>query len=337
MSIARLRVTHAGPLVTLQDKGRFGHLRYGVAASGPMDRVGYAAGFAALGAAKTGTAIEVSLGGVALECAEGAVTLSIAGGGFSASLGAQTLKGWGVVSLRAGDRLTIRGGTWGSWCYIAPAGEIDADHWLGQSATHSMTGFGGGALRAGQVLTITDAKLLPAREGPTPCPEFAKPTDRIRAVIGPQDRFFEAGALQAFASKTFTVSDAYDRMGMRLKGPPLTLSGALSIPSEPILRGAVQVSGDGVPTVLLADHGTTGGYPKIATVLAEDQDRLAQLRAGDSFRFQTVTPQQAVAIARQEAAARDSWLDALRQPRATLSEKLMRENLVGGVVSGDES
>jgi allophanate hydrolase len=335
MSIAKLRVTHAGPLVSLQDVGRFGHLRYGVSASGPMDRLAFAAAHAALGQAPGG-AIEVSLGGLAIEVLEGAVTIAVAGGAFSSTLGAVKSDGWHVASIEAGQSLTMRGGAWGSWCYLAFAGDLIAQSWLGSIATHSMTGFGGGALKAGQILTIENAETRPSRDGPLPLPELARPSAEIRVVIGPQDRHFAPASLEAFLEQPFTISEAYDRMGLRLKGPALAVAGALSIPSEPILRGAVQVSGDGVATVLLADHGTTGGYPKIATVVAEDQDRLVQQRAGQSLRFTAATPGDAVAQARREAVARQDYLDLLAKPRASLAERLMQENLIGGVIAGDD-
>ena len=119
---------------------------------------------------------------------------------------------------------------------------------------------------------------------------------------------------------------------MRLAGPELALGDALSIPSEPIVRGSVQVSGDGVPTVLLADHQTMGGYPKIATVVDGDLDRLAQCRSGDRVRFQVVEPQAAVAYAREQRALRAAALEEIRAPRASLEERLLSRNLIDGVV-----
>ena len=112
-------------------------------------------------------------------------------------------------------------------------------------------------------------------------------------------------------SAAWRVSSAYDRMGMRLEGPALPLSDALSIPSEAIVAGSLQVSGDGVPTLLMRDHQTTGGYPKIATVLACELDRIAQSRPGDGLALRAVTPHAAVARARRHAALTARWLDGL--------------------------
>jgi allophanate hydrolase len=125
-------------------------------------------------------------------------------------------------------------------------------------------------------------------------------------------------------------------MGMRLAGPRLALRDALSIPSEPIVRGAVQVAGDGVASILLADHQTTGGYPKIATLLSADTDRVAQLRPQTRLDFEAVTPERAVRLARADAAARRDALASAAIPRGALADRLLRENLISGVLWGLE-
>lgn len=117
-------------------------------------------------------------------------------------------------------------------------------------------------------------------------------------------------------------------MGMRLGGTKLELQEALSIPSEPIVRGSVQVAGDGVPTVLLADHQTTGGYPKIATVISCDTDRLVQRRAGQSVRFGSISSEQAIDDVRQFGEAKARYLAQVSVPRGSLQQRLMRENLI---------
>ncbi|MCY4180118.1 MAG: allophanate hydrolase, partial [Litoreibacter sp.] len=182
MSSARLKVVHAGPLVTLQDEGRFGALRYGVSAAGPMDRLGFASANASLARPVGQTAIEVSLGGLTLECLDGPLTLAITGGAFVLSLASQNLSGWQVLTLAPGEQLSIRGGNWGSWAYVAVAGQIEAQEWLGSAATASMTNFGGGALSAGKVLTVTQAEALPGREGPISLPDHYAPPKSIRVT-----------------------------------------------------------------------------------------------------------------------------------------------------------
>lgn len=307
MTAARLRVVFAGPHVTFQDGGRRGMMRFGVPASGPMDAKAFAIAHAALGNPAGSTAIEVSLGGLTLEAVEGAVTLAVVGGGFVVQQGARRRGSWEIMRLQQGERLVIRPGPWGSWTYLAFAGVLAAPRWLDSSATHGPSGLGGGRLVAGQEIEVTDARSHPG-EAPIPCPVWARPRALLNAVAGPQDRFFAPDTLEDFTSQAFQLTDAYDRMGVRLRGPALKPQGALSIPSEAILRGSVQVSGEGVATVLLADHQTTGGYPKIATVLSDDLDGFVQLRPRDEVRFRFVSPGEAVAIARQRAKALRDYL-----------------------------
>ena len=333
MTTATLRVTFAGPLATYQDAGRPGHMRFGVAGSGPMDRLAHAAANVALGNPAGATAIEVSMGGLVVECLSGALSVAVTGGDFGIDHAGQRGTGWTALALGEGERLAIRAGAAGSWAYLAVAGMPEARHWLGHTATHSTSGFGGGALVQGAIIRVAGADLRPDRHGSIERPSFQPDSTEIRVVPGPQDRHFTPEALGLFTQSDFALTGAFDRMGVRLDGPPLGLAGALSIPSEPVARGSVQVAGDGVATVLLADHQTTGGYPKIATVISCDLDRLAQRRAGDRIRFVAVTPERAIQLARDHAAARDAWLARVAQPKGTLAQRLMRENLISGAVA----
>ncbi|MEC7764861.1 MAG: biotin-dependent carboxyltransferase family protein [Pseudomonadota bacterium] len=336
MAEATLSVTFAGPQVSFQDGGRRGWMRYGVPASGPMDRFAHATANRALGRPAEATAIEVSMGGLALTCDSGTVSFALCGGGFTVDHAGAKVEGWVVRRLTAGETLTIRAGKWGSWATLAFAGVLKSDRWLGAAATHAVSGFGGGLLQAGQRLTIENAGATPAREGALPPPPLPDPTARLPIVPGPQEDQFAPDALATLTGAPFTVKPAYDRMGMRLDGPKLALGDALSIPSEPTLRGSIQVAGDGIATVLLADHQTTGGYPKIATMVSTATDALVQARAGDRLRFVAVTPDEALARARRDIAARQAYLDEVAIPRGTFEDRLMRANLISGVHGEDE-
>jgi len=332
---AELIVTFAGPLVTLQDAGRSGLMRFGVPRSGPMDTRSLAIANAALGNPSDACGIEVSLGGLQLNCAAGSVTFAIAGGQFEVTHGTTRLAPWAVATLHHGQSLTIRPGDHGSWAMLVFAGQIEAATWLNGRATHSQSGFGGGSVLTGSRITIDNAETRPDREGDLPIPGWALPASRFAVVAGPQDRFFDPATFDRFLTEPFTLSDAYDRMGVRLKGPHLPVNAALDMPSEPTLRGSVQVAGDGVATVLLADHQTTGGYPKIATVIAPDLNRLVQRRSGDSVRFHAVTPDEAILAARQARTDLQAYLHAIATPRGNLTDRLMSANLISGVYSDD--
>jgi allophanate hydrolase len=304
-------------------------MRYGVAASGPMDRLAFAAAHAALGNKPGGSAIEISLGGLMLQCNEGAVTVAITGGDFVAEHAGQKTSSWTILTVGKGEKLAIRAGKAGSWAYLAFAGDLASETWLGSKATHASSGFGGGVVQGGQTLVVADVAVREERVGEIAHPDFVS-DGAMRVVLGPQDQYFTADAIEHLLNEQFAVSDAYDRMGMRLNGPALGMERALSIPSEPIVRGSIQVSGDGVPTVLLADHQTTGGYPKIATVISCDTDRLTQLRAGQKIRFASVSTQQAVDAARDYAQQKAQYLAQISVARGTLAQRLMRENLIHG-------
>ena len=329
-----LRVNFAGPLCSLQDGGRVGFMRFGVPGSGPMDRAALAVVNAALGNPAGQVGVEVSLGGLTLDCIAGAVSFAIAGGGFDLRLGDRTLAPWAVATLHAGQRLTIRAGEWGSWAMLGFAGQVQGQDWLGSLSTHSQSGLGGGAITTGQVLVILGAEVRTARQGDLPIPDWARPGPRTRVTIGPQERFFDTSVLQTFLGEPFHLSQFYDRMGVRLKGPALPVNAALDMPSEPILRGAVQVAGDGIATVMLADHGTTGGYPKPATIIGADLDGFVQRRSGDAVRFVAVSPAEGVLAARQAHERLIAYLTEVAKPRASLAERLMQANLISGVTDG---
>ena len=330
MSDVEFSISFAGPLVTFQDIGRPGNMRYGVSASGPMDIVSFEAANAVLGNDTKQTAIEISLGGLILQCHEGSITLAITGGDFLIEYQGQKISSWTVLTLQKGERLSVRAGKSGSWAYLAFSGKLNVKDWLNSSSTHSTSGFGGGVLKTGQKFTLTDASNQENRIGPILKPNFYT-NDLIHAVLGPQDQYFMNTAIKIFSNSIFKVSDNYDRMGMQLTGPKLELKSALSIPSEPVVKGSIQVSGDGIPTILLADHQTTGGYPKIATVISSDINRLVQFRSNQSVEFILISSNEALQKTRKFLDMKEKYLQKISISRGTLEQRLMSENLIGGV------
>ena len=330
MSDVEFSISFAGPLVTFQDIGRPGNMRYGVSASGPMDIVSFEAANAVLGNETKQTAIEISLGGLILQCHEGSITLAITGGDFLIEYQGQKISSWTVLTIQKGERLSIRAGKSGSWAYLAFSGKLNVKDWLKSNSTHSTSGFGGGVLKTGQKFTLTDASNQANRIGPILKPSF-NTNDLIHAVLGPQDQYFMNTAIEIFSDSIFKVSDNYDRMGMQLTGPKLELKSALSIPSEPVVKGSIQVSGDGISTILLADHQTTGGYPKIATVISSDINRLVQFRSNQSVEFILISSNEALQKTRKFLDMKEKYLQKISISRGTLEQRLMSENLIGGV------
>jgi biotin-dependent carboxylase-like uncharacterized protein len=333
---AALRILAAGPSVTLQDGGRFGHMRFGVTAAGPMDPLACAVANAAVGADAGAAAIEISLGGVLVDVLDATVPVALAGGAFEISLDGRPVPGAVRLALEPGRQLRVRAGTAGAWCYLAVGARIAVPPVLGSVATHTRSGLGGldgRPLAAGDRLPLADVRA-PDMPATLVAPWLERPGDVIRVMLGPQADYFADDQIALFCAGPWTVSPRCDRMAYLLDGPTLRHAHGFNIISDGIAMGAIQVPGDGRPIVLMADRQVTGGYTKIATVIGADLGRLAQLRPGARFRFEVVTVEQAVAARRAEREA----LAALRiEPllRHDLgSERLLGLNLIGGVTSG---
>lgn len=318
MTTAKLTIIQSGPQISLQDQGRFGLLRFGVPASGPMDRFAFSIANLAIGNPANSTVIEVSQGGLTLHCTQGSITFAVAGGDFQIFIDNAPLSSWCVATLQLGETLSIRPGRWGSWCYLAFAGNLQTNLWLGSAATHGPSGLGGGKIVAGKDIVIQNAEVRAIRHAALTCPVSARPRHIIRVVLGPQSQFFNSDTVHAFLSNPHTLTDAYDRMGVRLSGPNLRPDAALDMPSEAISRGSIQVAGDGVATVLLADHQTTGGYPKIATILSDDLDGFVQLRSRSIVMFKAITAEAAISATHTRSIARSAYFAAIQKLPNTL-------------------
>jgi allophanate hydrolase len=298
-----------------------------------MDRMAYRLAHYALGK-DTGAAIEVSMGGLSLTCQQGQVAACVTGGGFTVLLDGKEIPSWSAFVLTQGSKLQIRAGKWGSWCYLAFAGAMDVPTWLGSASTHTASDLCGAPLAIGDTVHVTDADPANAVKGQVLEPEKLKPPREIRVVLGPQDRFFADKSIQDLQTEKFTLTADYNRQGVRLAGPKLEIIQALDMPSEPVARGALQVAGHGDPVCLLADHQTTGGYPKIAMVISADQDKLAQMRTGDQLRFKVVDVETATLAAKSAKDFETELRDEIDVNRQTLDQKLWNSNLVSGVVQG---
>lgn len=323
-----LKVEAAGPLTTIQDGGRPGYRRYGVPPSGPVDRLGFAAAQARVGNGRGDPALEISHGGLRLSCVEGEVGFALGGAGFISAVGLAKVNS-GI--LRAGMTLSITQNGQGNWAYLALGGQLQTRRWLGSAATHALAQLGGGRVAAGQILEVMtpDGQATASSQNRAETPSKIS---EVRIILGPQERFFPDSAVNVLCCEPFAASARFDRMGMVLDGPAL-VPNSLDMLSEPAVRGALQVNGTGQLTMLLADHQTTGGYPKIAVVIGPDIDWVAQLSPGSPIRFVSISAGQAVAIARKNRAEKEACLASLRDG-SSLAERLMNRNLVDGMVDG---
>jgi biotin-dependent carboxylase-like uncharacterized protein len=287
---ATIRIIRAAPATTIQDAGRFGMLQHGISASGPMDRGAFGqAGFMLPRAAREG--IEFTAAGLAFTVGSGSVAAAFAGGEFVLAINDKRQDWPARAALKVGDEVTITPGPAGNYGYVRFDHTIDVPIVLGSRATNLVAGLGGfanRALRAGDRLT-----LIPA-EGAMPTQEsgaIAADEGPIRFTWGLHAELFSPATRQRFAESPFLVSSRLDRMGVRLTDPAgvFASNAALSLVSDAVVAGDVQILGDGTPIVLMRDHQPTGGYPRIATVISADLDRLAQMRPGSELVFSPVT------------------------------------------------
>lgn len=299
-----LEILRAGPLTTVQDRGRVGCQKFGVTVSGAMDEVALRVGNILVGNAQDAAALEISFLGPEIRISAD-VALALTGAEVAAELDGRPAPWYQAFLARAGQTLDIRHCTRGMRAYLAAGGGIDVPIRLGSRSTSLAAGFGGTEgrpLRDGDVLSVGPIVGSPARwagrSAPgTWRPVFASP-ETIRVVLGPQDDAFTEVGQRTFLESSYEVTPSSDRMGCRLEGPAIEHAGAADIISDWIPLGGVQVPGNGKPIILLADRQTTGGYTKIATVIGPDIPKLAQLRPGDRVRFQALAIAEAQGVAR---------------------------------------
>ncbi len=322
-----LRVLRAGPGATLQDGGRTGYLRYGVTPAGPMDWTAFRTANLALGNDDRAAAIEVSAGGIELICEGAPLTIAFAGGAFVWQRSGVVLPKAARLRLEPGETLTARAGDFGAFAYLGVAGGFDTPAVMGSRATHMRSGLGGiegRMLRAGDVLPA--ASPSPAQEGESieamiDAPWLARDPVPFRVVPGPQDDYFAAESLSAFFAGTFTLTLLADRMAYRFDGPDIAHARGHDIVSDGVALGAIQIAGDKKPLILMADRQPTGGYPKLGHVARADIGRLAQMRPGETCRFQevSVAAARAALLQREDEVADDDASPASAAPGAHLA------------------
>jgi biotin-dependent carboxylase-like uncharacterized protein len=276
-----LRVLRPGPLTTVQDEGRRGLASIGVSPSGAADRRSYRLANRLVGNTFGAPTLEVTAGGLVLR-AEGDVLVAVTG---AVCPGApQNASTW----LRAGDELLLGTPEQGLRSYVAVRGGLDLQPVLGSCSTDVLSGLGPPPLRAGDILRLGGAIAeLPAVDVAPMTPVGAADgrAVTVRLLPGPRRDWFTPGAWSRLTEARYQVTSDSNRVGVRLDGPVLERSVTGELPSEGIVRGAVQVPSSGQPLVFLADHPTTGGYPVLAYVLDDDVDLVAQLRPGEALRF----------------------------------------------------
>lgn len=323
-------------MTSIQDSGRFGWQRYGVSSSGAMDRLALAAANALVGNAPGAGAIEFMLMGGSFEVEGGSARIALAGAPCAVTIDGQPVLPMTSATLKAGQKLTVGPAQAGVYAYLAVAGGLALAPQLGSLSLQPRAGIGGvggRALRAGDRLPLV---LPDAPAGPELALDGVpvEVGSAVRVVLGPQDDYFTKTGIETFLGSGYTVSREADRMGYRLTGPKIEHARGFNIVSDGIVAGSLQVPGSGEPIVMMADRQTTGGYPKLATVLSADLRLVAQRRAGEAIRFAAVSVEEANRIARERAEFIRLLPAAARPARGGVpsSAELLALNLAGAAV-----
>lgn len=334
-----LRVVNAGFAPTIQDLGRPHVQHLGVPPSGALDPVALAIANALVGNEAGSAALELRVMGPTLEVEAESVRVALVG--TVAALEVQGERGGPVEANRSvrfsrGTKFRIGGLSDTGVAYLAVEGGIDVPEVYGSRATYTRShigGIDGRAVKDGDLLPVAQDAVGERSEMKCADLDWANAQGSIRVVLGPQDDFFSAESVAGLFSQTYTCTREADRMGIRLDGPALEHVKGHDIVSDGIVTGAIQVPGNGMPILLLADHQTTGGYPKVGTVISADIPRLGRMRPGDEVRFEEITVEAAEAARADLEAAVVRVIDRFERAGAWLDEAaLYRENLVSGVV-----
>ena len=266
-----IEVLAAGPLTTVQDSGRPGWAHLGVPPSGSADPQALALGNRLVGNDAGAAALEATLSGPRLRFRVTALV---------AVTGAETEASNRPLEVGAGEVLEVGRFLNGVRAYVSVRGGIDVEPVLGSRSTDLLSGLGPPQLREGDVLPIgREPPTAPQLDLAPPPPFPAEPT--LRLLLGPRDDWFAPNALAG----TWRVSPSSNRVGVRLEGPPIERIRHEELLSEGVVTGALQVPPSGQPILLLNDHPTTGGYPVLGVVHAEDLPLVGQLRPGQRLSF----------------------------------------------------
>lgn len=296
-----LLVKQISPFCLLQDLGRFGYKHYGVTHSGAVDPYLFRVANALVGNRKNEACLEFTLLGGEFEVTVRSMRVAFTGD-FPVFINGKLTAAFSSLYLNQGDILKIAPSIDGIRGYLAIDGGFSVEPELGSCSSDSRSNLGGFGepLSVGMLLPINLPFVLKSHD--FFLNDFLRRPKRdcIRVVEGPQAEYFSSQGLQDFYSKAFTVSNESDRMGYRLEGPKIEFSVRVDMVSEPTLYGSVQIPPSGKPVVLMADCGTSGGYPKIATLASVDRGLLAQKGPGAELYFEAISVQQAQSLLRQQ-------------------------------------
>ena len=280
-----VEVVEPGPLTLVQDLGRRGHLAVGVGRAGAADVSSYRIGGRLLGNPPGLGALEATFGGLRLR-ARGDLLVCLTGAQGPAEVDGRAMPYAAPFPVRDGQELCLRMPLSGLRTYVSFRGGLAVPEVLGSRSTDTMSGLGPEPLRSGQVLEVGAAWDDFPRVDLAPLPPPPSGAVELAVLPGPRQDWFARP--HSLAEREWSVSGRSDRKGIRLEGEPIERHPTwrdAELPSEGMVRGAIQVPANGLPVLFLNDHPVTGGYPVIGVVRTADVDRAAQLQPGQILTF----------------------------------------------------
>jgi len=301
-----ITVAKPGFFTTVQDLGRFGYAHLGISPAGAADALSLRIANLLVGNEENAPVLEMTLLGATLAFEELSV-IAVCGATCESKLDGIEIRQNVEVEVSSGSVLQCGSTTDGARCYLAVQGGFDVPLVMGSASTDIRGRFGGHQgrrLQAGDVLRVRKANQTRTRRLRAGALDALQHAGQVRVSCGAQNDWFTADAFAKFLTTTYTVSEQSDRAGLRLKGEAISTRHANQLLTDGIPLGAIQVPQDGEPIILFVDQQTTGGYPKIANVIAADMHRIGQLRPRDEVRFTEVSIADAIEALRTQ----ERWL-----------------------------
>lgn len=294
-AIETLEIIFPGIMTSVQDLGRHGYGRFGVAPSGALDSFALRIANLLVGNSEDQACLETMLLGPGIKVLTD-VVIAVTGGDLQPSRNKQPIEMWRSHAFKKGDVLSFGNAVNGFRAYIAVAGGIGVPRVMGSRSTNLPSGFGG---YQGRILKKEDILVCAEPRGPMKgagrkfnpnwIPSYSDKL-KLRVVWGPQDDHFTDDSRHAFLNSIYRMSQDSDRTGIRLEGQEILRKPDIeaSIISEGVIAGSIQIPGDGKPIIILGET-VTGGYRKIATVISADLSSLGQIKPGDGIQFAVVS------------------------------------------------
>lgn len=283
-------------LMTIQDWGRFNYERFGMPESGPIDWWAFQCANMLVGNSAHQACMEIGFSSAAIVVEQDAL-LAVCGAGYHLSHNGQEVPLWMAFMARRGDQVELTKTNGGNWVYLAVAGGINSEIWMGSRSVYLRGGLGR-LINQGDRLGINPISSQSRLLAGCTISSNARPPYRqnpmVRVITGPHANRFREESFEIFWSQSFVVSVNSDRMGYRLTGPPLVHNAGADLISQGMGLGQIQVPADGQPIVMMPDHPTTGGYTSIGTVARVDLPLLAQSQPLEShLRFSQISVEEA--------------------------------------------